>query len=932
MKSQIDEYFAKVLSDWMDVSRRNSGAVIAACLGVTVIAGAFAVMHLGINSDNVRLISEDLPSRRNHEAFAKLFPNLENALLVVIDAETPELARHAEDRLVARLDAESGRFADAYPAAGGEFFETHGLLYRSLDDLDVFAAQLARLQPIIAALEQDASVANLSDLVAGGLEQSAGAEGDGIAPEEWAFILDSVGDATVEVYTEFPLALSWEKLLLQGSAIDVSTRRVVVVHPELDFGSFLAAGRAMDRIREIASEEGLSPERGVGIRITGNPGLNFEEMIGLAWDLGGGGVICFFFVIAVLTRALRSLRLVMAAVITLLVGLIWTAGFAAAVIGHLSLVSASFAVLFIGLGVDFAIHLGMAYAARIRLGATHETALRDAAATVGSSLVICTVTTSIGFFVFVPTDYLGVAELGLIAGSGMFIILFLTLTLLPALLSGWFIVDASQIRSELHLRSTWWRVFETHPGTVVLIAALLLAGGLALIPQARFDVNVVQMRDPTTESVQAFNDLLAQSGAMSPWYINSMVDDLEAVPARVDQLRALESVSHTVALTDYVPADQEEKLELLSDLGYLLDVPPVADAAQAEDAPPVDANPSATQGEVPSGGGERTRDGESDETFEEQIEALRALHDLLGEPWLRESRSEMRESIALLHDKLGDFLRRVDEDGDPAAAVAKLDELLLAGFPAQIERLKRSIDTDAIERADLPPELIDRMVTPDGRARIQVFPKYDLSDEVAFSRFTDEVLRVDPAAAGVAVNLVGFGRATRSSFRQALISAVVLISVLLLVLWRSFRPVGLVLAPLLLSSVLTVAGMAVLDIPFNFANVVVVPLMLGIGVDSGIHLVHRAELMAGTNADLMDSTTARAVFYSAITTLISFGTLAFSSHRGVASLGVVLSIGMVCTVFCNLIVLPALIRVAGMQGDGGAQNGDARSGGAGTTR
>ena len=159
------------------------------------------------------------------------------------------------------------------------------------------------------------------------------------------------------------------------------------------------------------------------------------------------------------------------------------------------------------------------------------------------------------------------------------------------------------------------------------------------------------------------------------------------------------------------------------------------------------------------------------------------------------------------------------------------------------------------------------------------------------------------------MNLVGFGRATRSSFEQALLSAISIIALILLALWRRIGPVLLVMAPLLLSSVTTVAAMALLDIPFNFANVIVIPLMLGIGVDSGIHLVHRAEALREEGGDLMDSTTARAVFYSALTTVISFGTLALSSHQGVASLGMVLSIGMVLTVFSNLVFLPALLHI-----------------------
>jgi hypothetical protein len=226
-----------------------------------------------------------------------------------------------------------------------------------------------------------------------------------------------------------------------------------------------------------------------------------------------------------------------------------------------------------------------------------------------------------------------------------------------------------------------------------------------------------------------------------------------------------------------------------------------------------------------------------------------------------------------------------------------------------MQRLRRAIEAQAITLDDLPADLTDRMVSADGQIRVQIFPAEDLSNEAAFIQFTDQVQTVDPKAAGVAMNLVGFGQATRSSFEQALLSAVSIIALILLALWRRLGPVILVMAPLLLSSITTVAAMALLDIPFNFANVIVIPLMLGIGVDSGIHLVHRAESLKKEGGDLMDSTTARAVFYSALTTVISFGTLALSSHQGVASLGVVLSIGMTLTVLSNLIVLPALIHV-----------------------
>jgi len=854
--------------------------VIGLCAGLTVFAAFYAVSELGVNSDNVQMVAEDLPSRRNHEAFARLFPNLENALLVVIDAQTPELARESARSLEARLLADSEFVENAYVPGGGDFFEAHGLLYRSVDELDVFADQMARMQPILAALEQAPTLANLASLIEMGLEETSrpGAE-PGVGPEDWAAILESVGDATVAVYSEFPLALSWEQLLLQGSEVEVARRRVLVVHPILDFESFLTAGTVMERIREHARELGLNPDRGVEIRITGNPALNYEEVLGLAWDLGLGGVICFFFVAGVLTRALRSLKLVVAALSTLLVGLIWSAATAAAVVGHLNLVSAAFGVLFIGLGVDFSIHLGMAYASRIRAGLGHDRALREAGGSVGGSLLICTLTTAIGFFVFAPTDYLGVAELGLIAGYGMFIIFFLTLTLFPALLSRWLRVEnPEEIAGELHFRSTWWRFSETHPGLVLVSALVVFAASLALLPRARFDLNVIEMRDATTESVQTFNDLLAQSGTMSPWFVNSVAPDLESAEALAQEMEGLDSVASTLTLGDYVPEEQDEKIEILTDLGYLMDTPPLGPGDQPE----------------------------SD--LESQVAALENLYEYLGADWVdSRSPSELVASIRVLREKLAIFLSRVQVDEDPVAALNKLDQLLLSGLPDQVARLKGAIGTGTVERADLPGDLVSRMIAVDGQVRVQTFPKHDLGDEAAFIRFTEEVRSVDPLAAGVAINLVGFGQATRSSFKEALVSAIVIITLLLLALWRRIGPVLLVLSPLALSSLMTVAAMVLFDIPFNFGNIIVIPLLLGIGVDSGIHLVQRAQQSGGNAGDLMDSTTARAVFYSALTTTVSFGTLAFSSHRGMASLGVVLSIGMVATVIGNLIVLPALL-------------------------
>lgn len=851
---------------------------------VTLSLLGYALTNLRINSDNVRMVADHLPSRQNHEAFAKLFPNLENALLVVVDGETPELARDAADALTTQIAAHSDAFTEVYLPGGGDFFERNSLLYRDVDELYDFADQIAHVQPLLAELERDSSIGNLASLVQSGLD-AVGEQPEDIS--HWVAVLERVGHATVEVYNEYPLAISWEELLLRGSPLESVRRRVIVAHPVLNFDSVFAASEPMALIRSIALEAGLTPDRGVTVRITGNPALNYEEMIGIAWDVGGAGVFCFLLVICILVMALRSLKLVLAAVAALLVGLIWTAAFATASIGSLNLVSVTFAVLFIGLGVDFGIHLCMRFADAVREGSPNREAQTLAVREVGGSLALCTVTTATGFFVFVPTDYRGVAELGLISGTGMFIILFHTLTLIPALLSSWLPLDSpDQVSGRVRFDANALDALNGRGSWVRRVAACLGIGAACLLPGIRFDQNVVNMRDPGTESVQTFNDLLDQSGAASPWFVNAVAADLDSAQTLSTAVAKNDSVDQAITLADYVPVDQPEKREILTDIAYFLPEPP-SETGAGSAAPPT----TGARAQAP---------------VAEQIAALRALHDFLARGGAARGDSPLAESMRVLRGELGQFLTGLESADRPEPALQSLESVLLSGLPVQMQRLRAALNPGPVDLDALPAPLRARMMTPDGRARVQIYPRDSLADEAAFVQFVDDVRALAPDAAGVAINLVEFADATQSSFRQALVSAILAIAIGLWLLWRRVSDVSLVLAPLLLSSTLTCGVIVLLDLPFNFANVIVIPLLLGIGVDSGIHLVHRANRLREGDT-LMRTTTARAVFFSAITTAVSFGTLALSSHRGMASLGIVLTVGMFFTILCNLVVLPALI-------------------------
>lgn len=881
MNEPLQRWLTPHLQRWLRGVAARPTLVSVLCVAATLISLVHAFFNLGINADNLSLVSESLESRRNHAVFAALFPNLEEAILVVVDGETPALARDATEALANELESMGDAFRDVYVPGGGTFFEEHALLYRTPDELDTFADQLSALQPVLASLESDPSLVQLAELVRLGFESGEGAE---IDPTEWTALLDEVGDATVTVYEEAPVRVSWESLLVAGSDLEIPTRRVIVVDPKLEYERILVAGSTLDAIDAATRAAGLDDLPGVRVRVTGNPALNHEEMLGLAWDIGGAGVFCFLLVAFLLYFAFRSWRLVIAALATLLIGLVWTGAFAALTIGELNLISIAFAILFIGLGVDFAIHFGMAFASDRRdQGLPNEAALRAAVDAIGASLVLCGFTTAIGFLVFWPTEYRGVAELGAIAGSGMFIILFLTLTLFPALLLGWLrIPDDVVVPAPTRLDEGLAKRIATRPRLVCAVAVVAAVGALPLLLQLRFDAHVIEMRDPDTPSVQAFRDLLAD-GNSSPWYVNVLARDEAEARRLTEALEARPEVGRTVQLASYVPEDQDEKIVVLEDVAFMLEAPSVG-------APP-------------------------DYSVEEQTEALRTLRDVLRQADRPEDDSTLVASLDALEARLETFLSRLEREPDPAKVLAEFRAVLLERFPEELDRFRRSLEVEPFDASDLPDELVRRLRAPDGTLRIQVYPEKELQDFDTLKEFVNAVLEVDPKAAGIAINLVDFGEATARSFRQALLSAAIAISTLLFVLWRRPKDVLLVLAPLSLGSLLTCASMVLIDMSFNFANVLVLPLLFGIGVDSGIHLVHRArhDAARSTGGDsLVESATAGAVFYSAMTTTLSFGTLALSGHEGMHTLGVMLTIGMFWTVVANLVVLPALLVVAGV--------------------
>ena len=480
---------------------------------------------------------------------------------------------------------------------------------------------------------------------------------------------------------------------------------------------------------------------------------------------------------------------------------------------------------------------------------------------------------AIGFYSFLPTDYTGLAELGLIAGAGMFIALFANITVLPAVLAlrppaRHNVVGrgVSPFGPSVSTRGGGW--------AVVAGAFVLALAAAALLPQARFDFDPLHLKDPKTESVSTLFDLM-EDGRTSPYVITVLAPDLDSAVALAKKISQLDEVDKAVTLADYVPEDQEDKLAMVEDVAFFLS-PSLA-------VPPRATRPDAAE-----------RHAALDAFRPKLARFSSAARD-------GKTRAAARRFLAALDVLVGGA-------SGAAATLEQLETRLTSTLPNRLDVLRQSMDAAPVTLKDLPPGLRERQVAADGRAKISVYPTIGNPNREQLKRFVEAVRSVAPRATGSPVVIFESGTIVVAAFRDAALIALGAIALMLAVLLRRVRDVILVFAPLTLAALLTVAASVLFDLPFNYANVIVLPLLFGLGVANGIHLVLRERGEAGVGA-VMETSTPRAVTFSALTTVGSFASMALSGHLGTSSMGLLLTIAITLNLVCTLGVLPALMAV-----------------------
>jgi hopanoid biosynthesis associated RND transporter like protein HpnN len=844
----------------VDASRRYAVPVFILALLLAGLSGWVASTRLGVSTDTDKLFRVSLPWRQRQIAYEHDFPRFKNLLVAVIDARIPEEADATAAALAAALRADPVHFRTVSQPDASPYLRRNGLLFLDVKTLTDLLNATLDAQPFLGQLSADPSARGLiAALALVGVGVTHGQADLGA----YQGALEGFERNLHEAAAGHPQPLSWEQLLAGSLASQAGRYRFVLVQPKLDYGALEPGGVGTQIVREDAAKLDFVRTGDAHVRITGSIALADEEFATVAEGVLWGTIGSVLLITLWLFLAVGSWRLIVPILMTLLLGLALTTGVAAVAVGTLNLVSVAFAILFIGIAVDFAIQFCVRY--RELRGELPDLAqaLSATAQRAGAQILVAAAATAAGFYAFAPTSFSGVAELGLIAGTGMLIAFCCTLGFLPAALALFAapggqgeVGFAAGTRLELQLARA--RL------PVICVFAVLALLGAVLLPRLVFDSDPLHTKNRHTEAMEVLADLM-NDPVTNPYSIDIIEPNAAAAAAISQKLSKLPLVAGTIDINSFVPADQPAKLALIGDAANVL----AATLAPRAPAAPVTAE-------------------------------------------------QLRLAIASAMAQIGPALGKLPADsplariqGDLKVLSTSVDGTLMAMnaaltrfLPEQLDTLRLALQAKQVTVADVPPDIARDWLLPDGRARVHVLATAAARDSSGLHAFVRQVMPVAPNAGGSAVTIIATAATIIGAFRDAAIGALIAIAVLLLVFLRRPLDAALVMAPLLLSALMTVVVLVVGRIQLNFANIIALPLLLGVGVSFNIYFV--MNWRAGMQR-FLGSATARAVIFSAFTTGTAFGSLALSRHPGTASMGELLLISLGCTLVASLVFIPTVL-------------------------
>jgi hopanoid biosynthesis associated RND transporter like protein HpnN len=824
-------------------------------------AGFYTARHFSINTDINTLISQNLDWRKRDQQFSEAFDR-DTTILAVLDAPTPELTNAASDALAKKLAGDKTHFESVEPLGSGEFFEKNGLLFLPVAEVAQVTGQFQSAAPLIEIMAGDPSIRGLTGALETGL---AGVKRGQVKLDSTERPFNLIAQTVENVLGKGTATFSWRELISDKPLTDSDKRAFIEFKPILDYNALEPGKDATDTIRQAAKELNFAGEYGARVRLTGPIPIANEEYATVQDGAIKNGIGTVLVVLLILWLALHSAKIIFAVFVNLFIGLSLTTAIGLMMVGSLNLLSIAFAVLFVGLGVDFGIQFSVRYRSERFKNDDLRLALEEAARRAAVPLSLAAMATAAGFLCFLPTDYKGISELGEIAGAGMVIAFITSITVLPAMLR---LLNPPGEKEPVGYAflAPVDHFLETHRVAIIVGTLAIVIAGLPLLYFMKFDFNPMNLRNPKAESIATFLDLRKDpnTGANAIDVMTNSDADAKKIAERLEKLPEVLSVRW---LDSFVPEDQPAKLRLIAQGAKVLNPALNPDSI---DAPPSDAeNVDALKGSVES---------------------------------LRKAAGDAKGPGAVASRRLADALSKLAESNQ--ATRDKAQAIFVTPLKLVLDQLKNSLQAQPVSLKTLPATLVNSWKTKDGLQRVEALPRGDPNDNDTLRKFASAVLVAEPNAIGGPVSILKSGDTVVKAFIHAGIFALIVISLLLWAALRRFTDVLMTIVPLLVAGAVTMEICVLIELPLNFANIVALPLMLGIGVAFKIYYV-TAWRSGRTN--LLQTSLTRAIFFSALTTATAFGSLWLSSHPGTASMGKLLALSLVTTLAAVLLFQPALM-------------------------
>jgi uncharacterized protein len=794
----------------------------------------------------------------------------EDDVVILVEGTDQEQVKSGMDELALELEREKNSFKAVFHKADLTGARSHALYYLPEDKLAELGQGLKRLQPILAG---DWSALNVGNQLA---YSAMGAQSPDDAQRKAA--METLSLHVQNLQAKFagkdqyrsPWA-EWDALgELQNSfsahyAVVKEGQMGVILLRLIDDGTKFDRGTvAIKRLRTLLTEFQQSHD-GVKVGLTGLPVMENDEMKSNESASLKTSVVSLLGVAGLFIAGFGGIRHPLLAVAALMIGLAWSCGFLTLAVGHLNILSMAFGVILIGLGIDFGIHYVARYLA-LR-GEIHESepALIKTAVAVGPGIVTGGLTTAVAFLATALTDFTGVAELGIIAGSGIVLCVLSAMLMLPAMIQ-W--MDQSSphrpLPKPIAVAPTVWFSENMPRATIFVSLGIVLFCAMGL-PWVWYDHNLLHLQAEGLESVHLEQRLLAETD-QSVWYAISIADSKEELLARKAKFEELATVERTEEIASFLPNDVDAKQSLVEAVGHEL--------LQLPNEPPL-----------------------------LQLASLPQFLGMLGQMHAQLQATQQTvsaESIRLLGQRVASL--------PPAQAMEKISQYqqhLASDLLHRLQLLQGMSEPTPPTLETLPEGLRARFVGRSGKQILKVYSNADIWNMEELAKFVTDVRQVDPLVTGQPLQTFEGSQQMQRSYIHASLYALIGVAILLVIDFQSLGFALLSLTPVGLGLLQTFGLMGLLDIPLNPANMIVLPLILGIGLDDGVHVIHEYRSQKGPYR--LSRWTATAVVLTSLTTMVGFGSLMMAEHRGLQSLGRVLTLGVFCCLFTSLVPLPAFL-------------------------